>query len=207
MTLYSAKGAVETYYFHYTSNNDVPVEKTISSPKHTNFEGDTPKWLTALGMPGIGIAITSAMLDCASNVSDLGHLVAATMELGLTGRLGTSFHILGSSTPDQTQRSTHHARDRTERYRPRGPDDPSNLELNTCSTFRMATGVRLAFKSTWPTPKNMPSRGTENSYGWHVLINVIAFKEGIPPDPRYLHARQTYSPTKQSGKRICPRHP
>lgn len=72
---------VEIDYFHHTSNNDVPVEvifwheredyqpieipstlaplgptqRTISLPKHENFEGDTPKWLTGLGGPVLSL--------------------------------------------------------------------------------------------------------------------------------------------------------
>ncbi len=105
MTLYSAKGGIETYYFHYTSNNDIPVEAIcwnegeedqpidIPSTDDTtnttdylvdrahelikNFEEDTPKWLIALGGPGIVVAILSPMLDRVPNVRYVASAICA----------------------------------------------------------------------------------------------------------------------------------
>ncbi|SJL17724.1 uncharacterized protein ARMOST_21285 [Armillaria ostoyae] len=203
MTLYSSKGGVETYYFHYTSHSDIPVEaicwnegeedQPIEIPSTTddttnttdylvdqarelikNVEGDTPKWLTALGGPGIVVAILSSMLDYAPNIRyvssaicekhqsiDFGVLLRQQLMLSSkwTGSLRI-FHILQRPRIINSRRNTQIdffgpiTREIIQNYV--GPvdldpvlcDDPSNalaLELNTCSHL---SDFRISLKAT-----------------------------------------------------------
>ncbi|KAG7444094.1 uncharacterized protein BT62DRAFT_251467 [Guyanagaster necrorhizus] len=103
MTLYSAKGGVETYRFHYTANSNVPIEAscwnegenppiqvplTVEDLIHTteylvaeaqelirNFQPDSPRWFTDLG--GSLASILSAMLDCAPNSGGVRYVSSA----------------------------------------------------------------------------------------------------------------------------------
>ncbi len=61
MTLYSAKGGVETYYFHYTSNSDIPVEAICWN----EGEEDQP------------IEIPSTTDDTTNTADDLKHAISS----------------------------------------------------------------------------------------------------------------------------------
>ncbi|KAK0244648.1 hypothetical protein EDD85DRAFT_932689 [Armillaria nabsnona] len=202
---------VEIDYFHHTSNNDVPVEvifwherkdyqpieipstlaplgptqRTISSPKHENFEGATPKWLTGLGGPGIVVAIPSAMLD-----SQVFHMAVSIPSACTLHNLAfVTIHLtqlINSRLNIQIDFRIHHAKDHTELYQPPSVP-PSNLELNTCSTFRIAI-------------ENSSEYAVER-YGeflwWPVLINnVIVVKESTTL--RYVHAY-----THEAERELC----
>ncbi|KAK0421833.1 hypothetical protein EV421DRAFT_1745857 [Armillaria borealis] len=237
MTLYSSKGGVETYYFHYTSNSDIPVEaicwnegeedqpieipSTINDTTNTtddlvdqarelikNFQGDTPI-VKALNWYYYSTReeewLYSDLRQQLLRQQDYHCPITGMVELGQpmlsskwTGSLGI-FHILqrprifDSRRNRQTDFFGPITREIIQNYIGSGMDldsiprdDPSNavaLELNTCSHLR---DFRMSLKAT-----GNPNEYAVERYGaslWPVLMNdIIVFKEGTPPDPRYIH--------------------
>ncbi len=69
--------------FHQPLTTLRPTQRAISSPKHANFESDTPKWLIVLDGAEMVVAIMSAMLDYAPNVRYVASACKSISQLAL----------------------------------------------------------------------------------------------------------------------------